>query len=377
MLFAAVKERSAKYADGHQLSIGFRRDGANSRPQGLPQENELPVDYGHGAYILPYMPDHPLVLDNSGRTPGSVGPTLYFGAGMFDESVAPVAPPPVYSPAIYSPGVYYHPVHQSCGNRSRAGNARYSIQAPVEPVMPRTADYTTQQAFSAAERQMGTTMPPIPAYGFPDGALGMTVEGSKGPSAYKITVPARYGSIPERTPAGSSEAKEVRKRKQGGTSGPIPAAPVEVRTDSNGVEWIMFDYSKKKIRSTYCIRCDIRTVDVKMLSDEFKADNCVYPRAIAPPGQYSGNRQHYETECNNIGWALTYLNPELRNHRGLIQRAVDSWRNSNIDPSRRSRRVRRMAKKQRLSIGVNSSELPSGMGSSQLLPGKLAPIPDQ
>ncbi|RAL64911.1 hypothetical protein DID88_001504 [Monilinia fructigena] len=52
----------------------------------------------------------------------------------------------------------------------------------------------------------------------------------------------------------------------------------------------------------------------------------------------------YETECNTVGWALAELNPCLRGKRGLIQRAVDSWRNSNQDPRLRSRRVRRMAK---------------------------------
>jgi len=52
----------------------------------------------------------------------------------------------------------------------------------------------------------------------------------------------------------------------------------------------------------------------------------------------------YETECNTVGWALAELNPCLRGKRGLIQRAVDSWRNSNQDPKLRSRRVRRMAK---------------------------------
>jgi hypothetical protein len=45
-----------------------------------------------------------------------------------------------------------------------------------------------------------------------------------------------------------------------------------------------------------------------------------------------------------VGWALAQLNPCLRGKRGLIQRAVDSWRNSNQDPRLRSRRVRRMAK---------------------------------
>jgi len=85
-------------------------------------------------------------------------------------------------------------------------------------------------------------------------------------------------------------------------------------------------------------------VDTVALSEEFKSVNCVYPRAHGDKTSYKGNRLHYETECNTVGWALAELNPVLREKRGLIQRAVDSWRNSNQDPRLRSRRVRRMAK---------------------------------
>lgn len=129
--------------------------------------------------------------------------------------------------------------------------------------------------------------------------------------------------------------------------GPIPAStPTLVKRDEYGVEWISFEYSKDRVKSAYCIRCDIEKVDISQLGDEFKSDNCIYPRATVPPEQYTGNRQKYETECNCIGWCLSYLNPSLRGQRGLIQRAVDSWRNTNADPSFRSRRVRRLSKKQ-------------------------------
>lgn len=94
----------------------------------------------------------------------------------------------------------------------------------------------------------------------------------------------------------------------------------------------------------YTIRCDVESVDTNQLSAEFKTENCVYPRACCAKDQYRGNRLQYETECNTVGWALAQLNPPLRGKRGLIQRAVDSWRNSNQDPRLRSRRVRRMAK---------------------------------
>ncbi|EME45083.1 hypothetical protein DOTSEDRAFT_43487 [Dothistroma septosporum NZE10] len=127
--------------------------------------------------------------------------------------------------------------------------------------------------------------------------------------------------------------------------GPIPATtPLVVRQDNNGVQWIAFEYSRDRVKMEYTIRCDVESVNVDELSQEFKSANCVYPRACCGKDQYKGNRLHYESECNAVGWALAQLNPNLREKRGLIQRAVDSWRNSNQDVRLRSRRVRRMAK---------------------------------
>ncbi|KAI1631033.1 hypothetical protein F4809DRAFT_654340 [Biscogniauxia mediterranea] len=127
--------------------------------------------------------------------------------------------------------------------------------------------------------------------------------------------------------------------------GPIPATtPLVVRQDNNGVQWIAFEYSRDRVKMEYTIRCDVESVSTDELSADFKTENCVYPRACCPKDQYRGNRLQYETECNTVGWALAQLNPCLRGKRGLIQRAVDSWRNSNQDPRLRSRRVRRMAK---------------------------------
>jgi hypothetical protein len=127
--------------------------------------------------------------------------------------------------------------------------------------------------------------------------------------------------------------------------GPIPATtPPVVRQDGNGVQWIAFEYSRDRVKMEYTIRCDVESVNTDELSQEFKQENCVYPRACCPKEQYRGNRLLYETDCNRVGWALAHLNVPLRGKRGLIQRAVDSWRNSNSDPRLRSRRVRRMAK---------------------------------
>lgn len=127
--------------------------------------------------------------------------------------------------------------------------------------------------------------------------------------------------------------------------GPIPATtPLVVRQDQNGVQWIAFEYSRDRVKMEYQIRCDVESVVIDDLTPEFKTANCVYPGAYSGKEGYKGNRLHYESECNAVGWALAHLNPALREKRGLIQRAVDSWRNSNQDPRLRSRRVRRQAK---------------------------------
>jgi len=131
----------------------------------------------------------------------------------------------------------------------------------------------------------------------------------------------------------------------GPAPGPIPATtPLVVRQDNNGVQWIAFEYSRDRVKMEYTIRCDVESVNVDELSQDFKSNNCVYPRACVGKDTYKGNRLHYESECNAVGWALAQLNPCLREKRGLIQRAVDSWRNSNQDVRLRSRRVRRQAK---------------------------------
>lgn len=158
--------------------------------------------------------------------------------------------------------------------------------------------------------------------------------------------------------------------------GPIPATtPQVVRQDGNGVQWIAFEYSRDRVKMEYTIRCDVESVNVDNLSSEFRSSNCVYPRACAKKDDYKGNRLVYETECNAVGWALAELNPALRGKRGLIQRAVDSWRNSNQDPRLRSRRVRRQAKnnvRQRQTASVQQP--PAHMaGGSPISPGMPLP----
>ena len=144
--------------------------------------------------------------------------------------------------------------------------------------------------------------------------------------------------------AGGSQAGSAAGN-QNAAPGPIPATtPLVVRQDNNGVQWIAFEYSRDRVKMEYTIRCDVESVNIDNLSKEFKEANCVYPRAFCEKGKYQGNRLNYETECNQVGWSLVELNSVLKEKRGLIQRAVDSWRNSNQDSRLRSRRVRRINK---------------------------------
>ena len=62
-----------------------------------------------------------------------------------------------------------------------------------------------------------------------------------------------------------------------------------------------------------------------------------------PREEYDGNRWEYETTCNRLGWQLCWLNKsQLSGRPGLIQRAVDSYRNRHAEM--RSRRVTRQEK---------------------------------
>jgi hypothetical protein len=108
--------------------------------------------------------------------------------------------------------------------------------------------------------------------------------------------------------------------------GPIPEiTPLVVRQDQNGVQWIAFEYSRDRVKMEYTIRCDVESINVDELPQDFKTENCVYPRISCPKDQYKGNRFYYEAECNTLGWALAQLNSCLRGKRGLTQRAVNTW----------------------------------------------------
>ncbi|CEP13246.1 hypothetical protein [Parasitella parasitica] len=111
----------------------------------------------------------------------------------------------------------------------------------------------------------------------------------------------------------------------------------------NGVEHITFLYSHDRLVKEYTVRTNINTVNLDEIPAGFRVQNAIYPRANVLREEYDGNRWEYETSCNKLGWKLCWLNQEqLCGRRGLIQRAVDSYRNRHAEM--RSRRVTRQEK---------------------------------
>ena len=266
----------------------------------------------------------------------------------------PTYPPIYHTPQSNSPSSVASPTapdHRSVYSTQPMQNQLYGYPQPYPQIPAGPPSYASQPQHQHMNSQPllmshppGQTMTP-PQQQHHQHVAPTPNPGSKMQQQQQQQTPLHKASP---TAPGSAGGKS-----QGGGSsinpnaapGPIPATtPLVVRQDSSGVQWIMFEYSRDRVKMEYTIRCDVESVQVDSLSHEFKTENCVYPRACCQKDQYRGNRLVYETECNSVGWALAELNPALRGKRGLIQRAVDSWRNSNQDPRLRSRRVRRMAK---------------------------------
>lgn len=285
-------------------------------------------------------------------------------------------PQPLQQTMYYQP---QHPSYQSMG--SQTPPPTYPPHAPVahqnhqamtsQPtmMMPQTASHNPV-AQQPHQHQSHHSQPPMsnsPRLRMESKPSAQTKKTPQQPQQQPLpqTHAGQNGSGPLSTPTSSASGTNA------AAPGPIPATtPLIVRQDRNGVQWIKFEYSRDRVKMEYTIRCDVESVDTEKLPHDFKMANCVYPRACCPKEEYRGNRQAYETECNTVGWALAHLNPTLREKRGLIQRAVDSWRNSNQDPKLRSRRVRRMAK-------VNSRKAMQNAAASQSphLAGHAGPPP--
>jgi hypothetical protein len=109
---------------------------------------------------------------------------------------------------------------------------------------------------------------------------------------------------------------------------PIPSTiPTKVEVQ-DGIEWITFTYDSKGTPQEYRIRTDIDNLHEDDIPEEFKMANAVYPKACCKQEDYKGYRWAYERSVNVFGWKLSYLNQgAMVGRKGLIQRAVDSFRN--------------------------------------------------
>lgn len=114
--------------------------------------------------------------------------------------------------------------------------------------------------------------------------------------------------------------------------------PTKSYSANNSTEdWITFEYTRDGIIMEYEIRMDIGTINLDILSSEFKEKNSIYPRAsaaIMSPEQQQAReaRDVYEDEWNRFGWALAKLNPVLQGKRDLLRHTVNEWRYSRIGP---------------------------------------------
>lgn len=163
----------------------------------------------------------------------------------------------------------------------------------------------------------------------------------------------RYKNIAMR----KKKEKKKKKRVDDPTKTPInrkvvnlPASQPYIRI-VDGEERLCFKYNTKISETAlnampraeledneFCVRFDLDSVDISKISEKFKADNVIYPRANVPKEMYTGNRWQYETECNKLACQFVSLNHVLLyGKKGLIQRAVDSYRKFNKQS--RNRRI--------------------------------------
>lgn len=299
-----------------------------------------------------HRPYPPIYHTPQSSSPASVGSQTHDQHGRNIYTQSPQVAPQLYGYQPYSP---INPVQPS-PYAPHASPQQHSLttQPLMVPPQPNTSAVPPHPQTSTAPITSPTATAQQPS---------LSQRPALNPPQPGVTPAANPTSNVQTSPVGGSSSA---------APGPIPATtPLVVRQDGNGVQWIAFEYSRDRVKMEYTIRCDVESVNVDNLSPEFKTENCVYPRACCSKDQYRGNRLVYETECNAVGWALADLNPALRGKRGLIQRAVDSWRNSNQDPRLRSRRVRRMAKINRRQAAP--VQPPSHMAATPAPPGLPPP----
>ncbi|KAH3685238.1 hypothetical protein WICPIJ_003782 [Wickerhamomyces pijperi] len=136
--------------------------------------------------------------------------------------------------------------------------------------------------------------------------------------------------------------------------GPLPAYdPIITINEAENTETITFPYTKKQPILSYSLTIPRFTESTRWnllkslnIPEKFRLENAIYTKALAPEQLYRGKRQNYEMDCNELGWIISWFNQDqIRGNKGLLQRAVDNWRNSRGKIELMSRRQRRTVSK--------------------------------
>ena len=110
------------------------------------------------------------------------------------------------------------------------------------------------------------------------------------------------------------------------------AFPVKSMRHNDGIPWAAFEHTRDGVKMEYTMRCDLQSVGLsvgsEVLSPDFRAENCIYPRALISDEEQKDKEPDYETNCNRCGWALADLNPMFRGKRDLLRRAVLVYRHA-------------------------------------------------
>ncbi|KAL1929944.1 hypothetical protein VTP01DRAFT_1098 [Rhizomucor pusillus] len=267
---------------------------------------------------FPQQPQNPAAATSEAAAGGTTTTNNNNAVATFDPSISihPTINVPFGAmPGDYPPPANWHPLAQDAMPPTPPPTtfdeeyvARYG---PPQPQPPRTNVRLLQPSNSTSLRQLSTS--------------------SRRKSADE-THRRRGSSSRRRNSVQNSVAHQVSLTLH---------APTSVYKD--GIEWINFLYSHDRIVTEYSIRADIESVNLNQVPDDFKNANTIYPRANVSREEYEGNRWDYETSCNTLGWKLCWLNRDvLVGKRGLLQRAVDSYRNRHHQL--KSRRVSRQEK---------------------------------
>ncbi|KAH3686216.1 hypothetical protein WICPIJ_002807 [Wickerhamomyces pijperi] len=164
----------------------------------------------------------------------------------------------------------------------------------------------------------------------------------------------------------SSRSTSPEPRSPNGSTKPGPkpskSAILLFKDECTKEELIQFEFSKQKAINEFVVYVpEIILSDLPNLTASmdlsFKLQNSVYPNACVSAEEYTGNRFRYESESNQIGWVLCHHNESIQGKRGVIQRAVDSWRNTRPGDVSISRRLKKLKRSKTHVNGITANRI--------------------